>query len=58
MSVLQPGKMIYKNFGQSGLKISVLSLGNMINYKEENYQEDENIIKVALANGINFFDTA
>jgi len=38
MSIFQPGKMIYKNFGSSGLKLSVISLGNMINYKEENYQ--------------------
>ena len=58
MSVFQVGKMIYRNFGNSGLKTSVISLGNMINSKEENYAVDEEIIRVALANGINHFDTA
>ncbi len=33
MSVLQPGKMIYRNFGESGLKVSIISFGNSINYK-------------------------
>jgi len=55
---LQTGKMIYKNFGNSGLKVSVISLGNMINYHPENYEVDKNIIEVALKNGINHFDTA
>jgi len=50
--------MVYRRFGHSGLKVSVISFGNMINYKEENYQEDENIIKLALESGINHFDTA
>ena len=58
MSVFQTGKMIYRNFGSSGLKTSVISLGNMINSREDNYAVDEEIIKVALANGINHFDTA
>ena len=58
MSIFKTGNMIYRNFGASGLKVSAISLGNMINYKEENYQEDENIIKLALQNGINHFDTA
>ena len=54
MSIFKTGNMIYRNFGASGLKVSAISLGNMINYKEENYQEDENIIKLALYH----FDTA
>lgn len=58
MSVLKPGKMIYRNFGNSGLKTSVISLGNMINSKEENYAVDELVFKTALENGINHFDTA
>ena len=33
MSVLNIGKMIYKNLGNSGLKVSAIALGNMINYK-------------------------
>lgn len=58
MSVFQTGKMLYRNFGNSGLKTSVISLGNMMNSKEETYAVDEEIIRVALANGINHFDTA
>lgn len=58
MSVFQTGKMTYRNFGNSGLKTSVISLGNWINSKEENYAIDEEIIRVALANGINHIDTA
>jgi aryl-alcohol dehydrogenase-like predicted oxidoreductase len=44
MSTLQPGKIPYNNFGNSGLKISAISLGNMINYKPETYEEDKKII--------------
>lgn len=59
MSVtLKPGKMPYRYFGKSGLLTSVISLGNMINTKEETYAVDEQVIKVALENGINHFDTA
>ena len=58
MSVLKPGKMVYKTFGNSGLKISVISLGNMINYKPQTYEEDKKIIELSLENGINHFDTA
>ena len=58
MSVLQVGKMIYRNFGNSGLKVSAISLGTMINYKPETYDEDKKIIETCLKNGVNFFDTA
>jgi aryl-alcohol dehydrogenase-like predicted oxidoreductase len=34
MNVFNPSKMIYRNLGNTGLKVSVLSLGNMINYKD------------------------
>ena len=44
MSILQTGKMIYRNFGNSGLKISAISVGNMVNYKPETYEEDKKII--------------
>ncbi len=37
MSVFNAGKMLYRSFGNSGLKVSVISLGNMINSREENY---------------------
>ena len=58
MSVLNVGKMLYRNFGNSGLKVSAISLGTMINYKTENYQEDRSIISTCLKNGVNFFDTS
>ena len=58
MSLLKPGKMIYRNFGNSGLKVSAISVGNMINYKPETYEEDKAIIAECLKNGINHFDTA
>ena len=56
--MFQPGKMTYRNFGNSGLKVSVISMGNMINVREDTYEEDKKIIEVCLKNGINHFDTA
>jgi aryl-alcohol dehydrogenase-like predicted oxidoreductase len=58
MSVLQPGKMIYRHFGNSGLKVSAISIGNMINVRPETYEEDKKIIELCLKSGINHFDTA
>jgi aryl-alcohol dehydrogenase-like predicted oxidoreductase len=40
MSIFKTGKMLYRNFGNSGLKTSVISLGNMINSKEDSYEVD------------------
>lgn len=48
MSVLNMGKMLYRNLGNSGLKVSVISLGNMINYRPENYEEDKKIVATCL----------
>jgi aryl-alcohol dehydrogenase-like predicted oxidoreductase len=50
--------MQYKNLGHSGLKVSTISFGNMINHVEKNREEDTKIIKKCLDAGINFFDTA
>jgi aryl-alcohol dehydrogenase-like predicted oxidoreductase len=58
MPVLQTGNMVYRNFGNSGLKISVISLGNGINYKPDFYEQDKEIVALSLKNGINYFDTA
>jgi voltage-dependent potassium channel beta subunit len=49
----QSSKMSYRYLGNSGLKVSVLSLGNWINTKE-----DYDSFSLAFQNGINFFDTA
>jgi aryl-alcohol dehydrogenase-like predicted oxidoreductase len=35
-SPFKTGKMIYRNFGKTGLKVSVISLGNATLYKSEN----------------------
>lgn len=51
-------KMEYRYLGNSGLKVSVISFGNMINFNPENDEVDKKIIKACLDNGINFFDTA
>ena len=41
MAALQPAKMIYRNFGNSGLKLSVISVGTAINNKPNNYEQDK-----------------
>jgi voltage-dependent potassium channel beta subunit len=46
-------KMLYRYLGNSGLKVSVLSLGNWINTKQ-----DYDSFSLAFKNGINYFDTA
>ena len=50
--------MEYRYLGNSGLRVSAIGFGNMINFKPENYEVDKNIVKACLENGINFFDTA
>ena len=48
-------KMEYRYLGNTGLKVSVLGFGNYINVGEDiNLQG----VKLALENGINYFDTA
>ena len=49
--------MKYRNFGNSGLKISVVSLGVMVN-SESNADDLAELLKVCLENGMNHFDTA
>jgi len=48
--------MIFRNLGNSGLKVSSLSWGNWLNTKGDDPTYD--IIKLAYENGVNFFDTA
>jgi aryl-alcohol dehydrogenase-like predicted oxidoreductase len=51
--------MEYRYLGNTGLKVSVLSFGNMVNHVGENPQASTNeIVKKCLEYGINFFDTA
>ena len=50
--------MEYRNFGKSGLKVSVISLGTANIWKPENEESDTELIKAAFDAGINFFDSA
>ena len=49
-------KMEYRYLGNSGLRISVLGFGNAVNYRNDKLTTES--IKTALAQGINYFDTA
>jgi len=51
--------MLYRTVGDSGLKVSEISLGSWISFRDVNDMEiPEKIIDAAVARGINFFDTA
>ena len=51
--------MEYRNLGNSGLKVSEISLGSWISFKNSNDIEiPKSIIHKAYETGINFFDTA
>lgn len=51
--------MEYRNLGPTGMKVSVISLGNWIIPKdEEGKQVAYDCVKRAYELGINFFDTA
>ena len=49
-------KMEYRYLGNTGLRVSVIGLGNYVN--NDNDEETLECVKSALKNGINFFDTA
>ena len=49
-------KMVYRYLGNTGLKVSVLGLGNWLNNEDDSQTVE--CTKAALENGINFFDTA
>jgi len=57
MNVATKANMIYRYLGNSGLRVSVISWGNWINTKNENDITYETV-KLAIENGVNFFDTA
>jgi aryl-alcohol dehydrogenase-like predicted oxidoreductase len=54
-----PKSMVFRRLGNSGLRVSIYSLGGWLTYGGS-VQDDmtENIMKVAFENGINTFDTA
>ena len=49
-------KMEYRYLGNTGLSVSVLSFGNSVNNRDDKLTSD--CIKLALQNGMNYFDTA
>ena len=49
-------KMEYRYLGNTGLKVSIISLGNWINNEDDSQTLE--CTKTALENGINYFDTA
>jgi len=51
--------MEYRYLGNTGIKVSAISFGNMVNHLAENAQENLNaIVARCLEYGVNFFDTA
>jgi aryl-alcohol dehydrogenase-like predicted oxidoreductase len=52
-------EMEYRYLGNTGLKVSILSFGNMVNSSGENTQERHDaIVAKLLSLGVNFLDTA
>jgi aryl-alcohol dehydrogenase-like predicted oxidoreductase len=50
--------MEYKNFGRTGVKVSRICLGCMMFGWKTNEEDSIKIIEKAIADGINFLDTA
>lgn len=50
--------MEYTRLGNSGLLVSRIAYGNMINYLPDDENENTEIIKILYEAGVNFFDTA
>jgi len=52
-------QMEYRYLGNTGLRVSAISFGNMVNHMVEDPQASTNeIVKKCIEYGINFFDTA
>jgi aryl-alcohol dehydrogenase-like predicted oxidoreductase len=50
--------MEYRYLGKSGLQVSAIGFGNMINYNPQDEETNVAIVKRAYELGVNFFDTA
>jgi aryl-alcohol dehydrogenase-like predicted oxidoreductase len=51
--------MEYRYLGNTGLRVSMIAFGNMVNHMAENPQASTNeIVAKCLEYGVNFFDTA
>jgi aryl-alcohol dehydrogenase-like predicted oxidoreductase len=58
MTAVNPDKMIYRNFGNSGLKVSAIALGTATYKGMEDLEINQKTIETALKLGINHFDTS
>lgn len=58
MSTVKPEKMQYRNFGNSGLKVSVITMGQSTDFTPQGKALAQEMVKTCLENGINHFDTA
>ena len=50
--------MEYRRLGNTGLQVSALGYGNMVNSSPDRIDIDDSIVAKCLEKGINFFDTA
>ena len=50
--------MKYRKLGKTGLMVSEICLGTMVFGNQVDETEAINVIKSAIASGVNFFDTA
>ena len=57
MKMLKPEKMKYRNLGNCGLKVSVLSFGTFTN-SEDTVEQMADLVRTCIENGINYFDTS
>ena len=58
MSIFNTAGMIYRTFGNSGLKISAISLGTATYSSQDQLPANQLVIESALKHGINYFDTS
>ncbi len=59
MESSKKAEMEYRYLGNTGLRVSILSFGNMVNHLAPEPQVSTNeIVAKCIENGINFFDTA
>lgn len=59
MESVKKNEMEYRYLGRTGLRVSIMSFGNMVNHLAADPQASTNeIVAKCIEHGINFFDTA
>lgn len=56
--MFKTSNMEYRYLGNTGLKVSAIGFGNMVNSSPDRVDVDDSIVLKCLERGINFFDTA